>query len=235
MRRIIGSLAVCAVTWSLGCGGQSESHPVANSPAASAHPAASAGDAEHPSAESAGSENPHASAAASEAPAPQGTEAAAPPKSDQAADGELQLDRLAFKVPAGWARKDASSSFVLVEYTLPKAEGSEDGRLTVSVAGGSVEANVERWKSQFGGKPEKETQEKKEVGGLEVTVVDFTGEFNDQRGPFSPPTKRPNYRMIAAIIPVEGELHFVKATGPAATMENHRQAFLDFVTSARKK
>ncbi len=151
-------------------------------------------------------------------------------------DGKLVLEQLVLTVPEGWQRKEVSSNFLLAEFTLPKAEGAEaDGRLTVSMAGGSVEANLERWRDQFGGKPERATEDKKKVGELEVTIVDYMGEFNDQRGPFAPPTKRANYRMLAAVIPVDGQLHFVKATGPQETIAAHAERFHEFVGSAAKK
>jgi hypothetical protein len=151
-------------------------------------------------------------------------------------DGKLSLDRLVFAVPEGWERKEASSSFVLAEFGLPKADGDDlDGRLTVSVAGGSVEANVDRWRDQFGGQPEKSSEDRKEIGGLEVAIVDFSGEFNDQRGPFAPAIKRSGYRMLAAIIPVDGDLHFVKAVGPQATIAAHAERFHEFIGSVATK
>jgi len=150
--------------------------------------------------------------------------------------GKLTLDRLAFVVPEGWTRKQAASNFILAEFSLPKAEGDDaDGRLTVSVAGGSIEANLSRWRDQFGGKPEQSTEDKKQINDMEVTIVDYTGAFSDQRGPFAPPTKRDNYRMLAAVIPVEGELHFIKATGPQATIAAHAERFHEFLGSVTKK
>jgi len=152
------------------------------------------------------------------------------------ADGKLSLERLTFVVPDGWDHKPPSSSFVLAEFGLPKAAGDDaDGRLTVSTAGGSIEANLDRWRDQFGGKPAKETKEEKEIGGLKVAIVDFSGEFDDQRGPFAPVTKRAGYRMLAAIIPVDGELHFVKAVGPEATIAAHADRFRTFIDSVVKK
>ena len=168
---------------------------------------------------------------------------ASPPKESAAEQsaaasesGALSLDKLVFAVPEGWQRKQTSSTFVLAEFALPKAEGDEaDGRLTVSVAGGSVEANVDRWRAQFGGKPEAAKEDRKEINGLSVTLVDFGGEFNDQRGPMAPATKRAGYRMLAAIVPVDGELHFVKATGPQATIAAHADRFQQFIGSVKKK
>jgi len=164
-----------------------------------------------------------------------GLEAANSPAFEQR-DGKLTLDKLIFAVPEGWQSKPASSGFVLAEFVLPKADGDDaDGRLTVSVAGGSIEANIDRWRDQFGGKPEQASEERKEISGLEVELVDFAGEFNDQRGPFAPATKRSGYRMLAAVIPVDGELHFVKAVGPRATMAAHADRFQQFIGSAARK
>jgi hypothetical protein len=151
-------------------------------------------------------------------------------------DGKLSLDKLSFTVPEGWQSKPASSSFVLAEFVLSKAEGDDaDGRLTVSVAGGTIEANIDRWRDQFGGKPEQASEEQKEINGLKVSLVDFAGEFNDQRGPFAPATKRAGYRMLAAVIPVDGELHFIKATGPRATIAAHADRFQQFIGSVERK
>jgi hypothetical protein len=41
--------------------------------------------------------------------------------------------------------------------------------------------------------------------------------------------------MLAAIIPVDNQLHFVKATGPAKTIETHAERFQSFIRSAQQK
>jgi hypothetical protein len=148
--------------------------------------------------------------------------------------GTLALDAIVVFAPAGWQRKQPSSSFVAAEFALP-GDGGEDtnARLTVSAAGGSVEANVERWKSQFDPLTEEKPLETVDVDGISVTIVDLAGDFNDARGPFAPPVTRSDYRMIAAIIPVEGQLHFVKATGPQKTMAAHADAIDEFIRSVR--
>jgi hypothetical protein len=152
------------------------------------------------------------------------------------AEGVLELDALRLTAPATWKNMPASSSFVAAEYVLPRAEGdSDDGRLTISTAGGTVEANIDRWKGQFDPAPENPSQEQIDVAGLNVTIVDFSGEFNDQRGPFSPALKRPGYRMIAAVVPVDGQLHFIKATGPQKTIAQHAEAIREFIRSARRR
>lgn len=150
---------------------------------------------------------------------------------------EVDLDRVHLTAPKPWVRKEpAMRGFVLAEFALPHAEADEtDGRLTVSVAGGSVESNIDRWRQQFGEKPEKQTQEKIDVAGVSVTVVDFTGTYRDQRGMMGPVVDRPQYRMLGAIFEAGGQMHFVKAYGPAKTMAARVDEFRSFVRSLKLK
>lgn len=152
------------------------------------------------------------------------------------AGGPVDLDAIVLTAPSGWRRVKPSSSFVAAEFSLPGTDGDNaDARLTVSTAGGSVEANIQRWKGQFDPLTEETPQEEIDVAGIQVAVVDLAGNFNDQRGPFAPAVQRPDYRMIAAIIPVNGQLHFVKATGPQQTMAAHADEIREFVRSVRQK
>ncbi len=146
----------------------------------------------------------------------------------------VRLDALTLTAPATWNRVQPRSSIIAAEFSLPRAEGdSADGRLTVSTAGGSVEANLERWKGQFS-KLESSHEEKLDTPVGAVTVVDFAGEFNDQPGPFAPAVQRSAYRMLAAIIPINGQLHFVKAVGPQKTIGAHAEEIKAFVRSVQR-
>ncbi|MFO0969838.1 MAG: hypothetical protein U0793_30140 [Gemmataceae bacterium] len=149
--------------------------------------------------------------------------------------GAVRLESLTLTAPKGWPRKAPRSTFIQAEYVLPRADGdSQDGRLTLSVAGGSIEDNIARWKDQFGGAPEKAREEKIDVKGVGVMTVDLSGVYNDQAGPFAPAVKRPGYRMIAAIVPLGDQLHFVKAVGPARTMEAQADKINAFIRSVTK-
>jgi hypothetical protein len=164
-----------------------------------------------------------------------GDASAAAPQFDDSG-GPLELDTITLTAPAGWRRTPPSSSFVMAEFALPRAEGDDaDGRLTVSSAGGSLEANMDRWKGQFNPLAKQAPPEEVDVNGLKATIVDFSGDFNDQRGPFAPAVQRPDYRMIAAIIPVNGQLHFIKATGPQKTIASHADEIHEFIRSAKEK
>jgi hypothetical protein len=150
--------------------------------------------------------------------------------------GDLDLGTIRLKAPDSWKRQQPRSGFVAAEFLLPRAEGdSADGRLTISTAGGSVTANIDRWRGQFGGKPDKESKDEVPIAGSTVTVVDFTGTFLDQPGPFAPGVKREGYRMLGAIIPVGDQLHFVKAYGPDKTMAAQVSAFQAFLKTLQIK
>ncbi len=144
-----------------------------------------------------------------------------------AAPAELKLP-----VPESWVAVQPASSMVQAEFALPKAEGDEnDGRLTITMAGGTVDANVKRWRGQFEDLEEKPL-ETLDLSGLKTTLVDFSGTFNESRGMMGPVTKRPGYRMLAAILEVPGGgMLFVKAYGPKNTMAAHAEEFRKFVES----
>jgi hypothetical protein len=150
--------------------------------------------------------------------------------------GRISLNGITLDPPANWESKQPGSSIIAAEFVLPRAQGDDsDGRLTLSTAGGTLEANLDRWKGQFDPQPQEATQEEIDVAGLKVTIVDYSGDFNDQRGPFAPAVKRSGYRMIAAVVPIEGQLYFIKATGPKGTIANHADAIHKFIRSARAK
>lgn len=146
---------------------------------------------------------------------------------------EVEIGAAVLTAPADWVRRKPNSMFLLTEFTLPKADGdSADGRLTVSSAMGSIEDNINRWRGQFGGKPEKEHQETLKVGDTEIICVDFSGSFADG---FASPTAKPGYRMVAAVIPVAGQQFFIKGTGPEKTVAAHADRIRAFVQSVQAK
>jgi hypothetical protein len=66
----------------------------------------------------------------------------------------VELDSITLTAPLGWKTNRQARSSSLPSSTLPRAEGDDsDGRLTVSTAGGTVTANIDRWKSQFQPEP----------------------------------------------------------------------------------
>ena len=169
-------------------------------------------------------------------PAGTGEERALPPghppmSAMQGAMPPMASSRGEIKVsaPEAWKPVQPRSGMIQAEFALPKAEGDEnDGRLTVMTAGGTVDANVQRWRGQFEELEDKPTEEI-DVSGTKVTLVDLAGTYNERRGMMGPVTKRSGYRMLAAIIPTPEGLLFAKGYGPKATMAMYADDFRSFV------
>ena len=142
---------------------------------------------------------------------------------------------LSVQVPAGWVEEGGSRPMRLATLKLPRVEGDpEDGELSVSVVGGGLEQNVERWRGQFQEKPQP-VLEKKDVNGLKVTRVEMDGSFS--AGMMAQPVPpKPGTKLIGLIVEVPGsqELIFFKAWGPKATMERWKPSFEELAQSFRK-
>jgi hypothetical protein len=174
-------------------------------------------------------------------------EKAAEKTADKAADGSsrevvLAEGKLVVNAPAAWVRKQPRSRIVEHEFSVPPVGGeSVDGRFTVMGAGGGVEANIDRWIGQFtqpdGSSTKEKTKiQKMQVNGIEVHYVDIPGTYKDQAGPFAPAQVRDNFRLLGAIIVTEKSgMHFLKLTGPKATMAAQEEPFKQMVNSLKAK
>ncbi len=148
-------------------------------------------------------------------------------------------DSLSLEAPTGWKRVQPKSNMVETEFSIPAAEGdTASGRMTVMGAGGSVQANIDRWYGQFtqpDGSPTKDkaSTKKLNVSGSAVTLVDVSGTFKDMPGgPFAggQAIDRPNYRMLAAIVEVPDRgSYFLKFYGPSATVSANADGFRKMV------
>ena len=101
--------------------------------------------------------------------------------------------------------------------------------------GGSVEANLDRWKSQFvapGGKPATATVAKRSSRGLTMTTIDTSGDYSGMGGPMAQATRAvPGYRLLGAIVEGPGGNVFVKFTGPSKTIAANQQKFEQLIAS----
>jgi hypothetical protein len=145
------------------------------------------------------------------------------------ADGAFSLE-----APAGWNRVQPKSGMVETEFSIPPVKGDVPGRMTVMGAGGSIEANIERWYGQFtqpdgSATKDKATTKKLKVAGCDVTMVDIPGTFKDMPGgPFAggKAVERTDWRMLAAIVETPGRgNYFLKFTGPTETVAGQADGF----------
>jgi hypothetical protein len=164
---------------------------------------------------------------------------------EEATKVELSDGKLTLTAPSTWKKVPPKNRVIESEFSVKSAKGdTEPGRVTVMGAGGTVEANIERWIGQFSQPDGSNTKdkakiEKKTIGGQEVHMADISGTYKDApAGPFAggKTIERPGYRMLAAIIVTQNTgKYFVKFYGPAKTVAENEKAFKELMESLKAK
>lgn len=138
------------------------------------------------------------------------------------ADGTIKM-----MSPKGWeSKKPRFPQMIKYEFVAP-ADAKKDAptaRITLGGTGGSVAANIARWKGQFEGLDKKSELTKFDASKLTVHWADLRGSYKDTMGapPFAgrAPTIREDYRMLGAFIETKkGGLQYIKMIGPASVVD----------------
>jgi hypothetical protein len=160
-------------------------------------------------------------------------EPTAPP---HAADPGKADEKLAinWRVPQSWRSIPNASTMRIGTYQVPsRGSGADAAEMTVVRAGGSTDANIERWLGQFAdASGEKRTERR--VHGLKVTTVEVGGTFTGGSGPMAmaaQPVRHPGWALLGAIVETEGSPYFFKLLGPAATLRQARAEFQSLIDS----
>ena len=142
---------------------------------------------------------------------------------------------LTFKRPADWAWVPVSSPMRKAQLKVPGAKADQSADVTFFYfgpdSGGDVQANAQRWVSQFHGNENAAKIETQEIGGAKVTLVTTEGTYASGM-PAGPVTEMPNYALLGAIIEQKDGNVFIKMTGPAPLVKDSRKKFLDFIATA---
>ncbi|MEM8758409.1 MAG: hypothetical protein AAGF47_11585 [Planctomycetota bacterium] len=145
--------------------------------------------------------------------------------------GLASVPGLEFSSPEGWTAREPGNSMRLAEFD---ADGAT---VTVSQAGGTVAANIDRWLGQVvdsGEQPaEPVSRETRSVAGLSTTVVETYGTYLEG-GMMGTPTRNAGYGLVGAVIETPGSLTFVKMTGPEDIVESQRTVFDRFLDGMRR-
>jgi hypothetical protein len=138
---------------------------------------------------------------------------------------------IGWKAPVRWAVAPNTSSMRLATYRVPKAPGdSDDGELSIMQAGGTVEANADRWVGQFDPAGQKTAKRStKNVGTLSVTVVEVQGNYAGMG--MGKQASGTGWALLGAIVPTATMPYFFKLTGPAKTVAAARGEFDALVAS----
>jgi hypothetical protein len=166
--------------------------------------------------------------------------AALPPDTAPAATAEQpSASELAFTPAPGWIVETPSSAMRKAQYRLPHADSdSEDASLVVYYfggQGGSVQANIERWVSQFEQPDGRDSQDvlqssTRTVNGMEATEVELSGTYVAETSPGSGERlRKEGWRMLAVILQAKEGPYYLKLVGPEATVARWEQSFRAFV------
>ncbi|HVZ20188.1 MAG TPA: hypothetical protein VG871_03960 [Vicinamibacterales bacterium] len=140
--------------------------------------------------------------------------------------------------PAGWTAQ-APRPMRAATYSLASASGdtaaAECGVYFFGAGqGGTVDANIARWKDQFTGRngaPAPAKVATRTIHGLTVTTIDASGTYSGLGGPVGPTSSVSGYRLLGAIVAAPGGNIFVKCTGPAKTMAANGPKFEQLLAS----
>ena len=144
---------------------------------------------------------------------------------------------LQWTTPEGWKNEGALPMRAATYAVAPAAGDKAPAECAVfyfgAGQGGSIDANLERWKGQFqgpGGKPAAAQIAKRTLRGLNVTTIDASGEYSG--GPMTASARgEPGYRLLGAIVEGPRGNVFVKFTGPAKTIAANQQKFEQLLAS----
>lgn len=127
-------------------------------------------------------------------------------------------------------------------YLIPAAAGDSAGAECAVFLniGGGVDANLKRWIGQFeqpdGSSSEAKAKQKKDtINGFPVTTIELVGTFaGGGMAMGQPATKKPDYRLLGAIVETpQGEVFF-KITGPAKTVAAAQGEFQTLLKSLQQ-
>lgn len=158
---------------------------------------------------------------------------------EKLADGRVALGPFTAVVPADWTEKPSTSSMRAAQFQLP-APGGGEAEVIVYYFGasgaGNVQANIDRWLSQFkqpDGKPSSEVAkiEKAEVAGQEATFVSVSGRYVAPAMPGGEPSDKPDQALLAAIVQSPRGPYYFRLIGSRAAVEANTPRFREMLTS----
>ncbi|HTS69222.1 MAG TPA: hypothetical protein VMO17_09570 [Terriglobia bacterium] len=151
---------------------------------------------------------------------------------------------VAWTIPSGW-EVEAARQMRVATYRIRAIAGDpEDAECAVyffgTGQGGTVEANLDRWAKQFASPdgqsaPQAKTGSK-EIAGMKVSTLTVSGTYLGG-GPMmgGQEVKKPNFRMLGAIVDAPQGLVFFKLTGPLNTVASAENDFNSLLGSLHRQ
>jgi hypothetical protein len=132
---------------------------------------------------------------------------------------------LTWTAPPAWQSMPNPNSMRMATYRIPHAgQDTDDAEMSISRAGGSTEANLDRWVRQFDDAG-KDTRTKKTIHGMPVTIVEVSGSYLSGSMMGGATAKKTGWSLLGAIVETGGSSYFFKMVGPTATVRAARDGF----------
>lgn len=148
---------------------------------------------------------------------------------------DVKLGAMNLVAPETWTRRQPPFPMIAAHFDLPRAEGDpRDARLTITAVGKSNQEKLDGLLEQFNKKTKDRGSVKRvEIGGIQVTVLDFAGMHGNQQAPFVPEGTQGGFRILNAMLPIGDELYIVNCSGPEKTMGERADEFHAFLQSMK--
>jgi hypothetical protein len=216
-----------------------------NDPAPEASPAKPAANSPAPGADSPHAPGATAPTAGALPPNAHGTNPmtaqTAPRALEKRADGRVALGPFSMVIPAGWTENPSTSSMRAAQFKLPAPDGGEAEVIVYyfgETGAGSVQANIDRWVSQFkqaDGKPSTDAAkvEKAQFAGQEASVVSVSGRYVAAAMPGGQPVDKPDQALVAAIVPSPKGPYYFRLIGSKAAVAAQEAPFREALGSLK--
>ncbi|MGE0811802.1 MAG: hypothetical protein AB7O28_09575 [Vicinamibacterales bacterium] len=143
--------------------------------------------------------------------------------------GRVRLLDWTAPVPAGWTATPSTSGMRLAQFEVRGASGAGAAEAVVYYfgpgGGGSIDANIQRWTSQFAGADGGAVRPvigRLKAGALPVTTVELRGTYARGVGTGPSGAALPDHTLLAYVVETpKGNLTF-QLWGPATTVAAHR-------------
>jgi hypothetical protein len=133
---------------------------------------------------------------------------------------------ITWKAPAGWAAAPNPNAMRIATYhPTPETD------VSVARAGGSTDANIQRWVGQFDDAgPDKHTE--RSVHGLDMKIVEVSGTYAGGGMTSAMPSEpHHGWALVGVVVETPGTHYFFKMIGPADQVRAARASFDTMISS----
>ncbi len=134
--------------------------------------------------------------------------------------------KLKYETPQGWEAVSTKGRIIPTEAVFAIRDGERSAEVTISIAGGDLKTNVNRWRKQVGLPEQTDADMKKELKTL--SVAGDTAVYADLSAPGDEAGRK---RILGVILNHKGTGWFFKMVGPADLVGKNKDAFEKFVGS----